>query len=95
MIQSVFLIGAILTVAIVVINIVLLKASPKEKYTCYYPSFVFIIAGLLFLGLASLMDKVEVMGAGLGGWGIASLFAAAIGLIVTSILDSNANNANA
>ena len=88
MIQSVLIIGAVLTVAITVINLILVKASGKEKFTGYYASYVFFIAGLLFIGLASLIEKVEVLGAGLGGWGIASLFAAAIGLIITAIADS-------
>ncbi|MEC5423006.1 hypothetical protein QGM71_05770 [Virgibacillus sp. C22-A2] len=91
MIQSVFTIAIILTIAIIAISFVLSKNSSKDKYTSYFPSIILIIIGLLLLGAASLFDKIEIMGAGLGGWGIASLFAAAIGLIITSILDTYAN----
>ncbi|HLR68301.1 hypothetical protein [Virgibacillus alimentarius] len=90
MIQSVLTIGAILTVASLVLSFILLKATPKEKFMSYIPGAVFFAAGLILLLFAT-FGKVEIMGAGLGGWGIASLFAAAIGLIITAILDSFQN----
>lgn len=90
MFQSVLTIGIILVVISVVLSVVILKATPKEKYTGYIPCGLFFAAGLILLLFAT-YGKVEVMGAGLGGWGIACLFASAIGFIITSIVDSNAN----
>ncbi|SHH95489.1 MULTISPECIES: hypothetical protein [Virgibacillus] len=91
MFQSVLTIGAILVVAVVAVSLILLKATSKESYTGYFPGILIGLAGLVFLMLASVIGKVEIMGAGLGGWGIASLFAAAIGLIITALTDTYAN----
>ncbi|HLQ71469.1 MAG TPA: hypothetical protein VK142_06675 [Bacillota bacterium] len=85
MVQSVFIIGAVMLVITLVLNIIFLKAFSKSTYACYYPSMVFSLSGLLFL-LVATYEKIEVLGAGMGGWGIAFLFASAIGFIVTSIL---------
>lgn len=90
MIQSVFTIGIILVIVAVALSVILLKATPKEKFTGYFPNFVFMAAGLILLLFAT-YNKVEVMGAGLGGWGIACMFAGAIGAIITSVVDSYAN----
>lgn len=95
MFQSVLTIGIILVAVAIVLSLVLLKATPKEKYTGYIPNMLLFAAGLILLLFAT-YGKVEIMGAGLGGWGIACLFAGAIGFIVTSIVDANANaNVNA
>ncbi len=91
MFQSVLTIGAILAVAVVAVSLILLKATSKESYTGYFPGILIGLTGLVFLMLASVIGKVEIMGAGLGGWGIASLFAAAIGLIITALTDTYAN----
>ncbi|RFA36659.1 hypothetical protein CAI16_04555 [Virgibacillus dokdonensis] len=91
MFQSVLTIGAILVVAVIVLSLVLLKATSKDSYTGYFPGIGVGLAGLVFLMFAASIDKVEIMGAGLGGWGIASLFAAAIGLIITALADTYAN----
>jgi len=88
MVQSVFIIGGVMLVITLILNIILLKAFSKSTYACYYPSMVFTISGLVFL-LVATFDKIEVLGAGMGGWGIAFLFAAAIGFIITSILAMN------
>lgn len=71
-----------------VLNFIFLKAFSKSTYACYYPSMVFAISGLLFL-LVATYDKIEVLGAGMGGWGIAFLFASAAGFILTSLLVIN------
>lgn len=90
MFQAVLTIGIILTVVAIAISVILLKVTPKEKYTGYIPNALFFAAGLILLLIAT-FTKVEVMGAGLGGWGIACLFAAAIGFVITSIIDSYSN----
>ena len=90
MIQSVFTIGIILIVVAVAVSLILLKATPKEKYIGYAPNMLLGAAGLILL-LVATYGKIEVMGAGLGGWGIACLFASAIGFIVTAVVDSFAN----
>ncbi|WP_010647804.1 hypothetical protein [Oceanobacillus massiliensis] len=91
MIEAVLTIGAILTAINVVVNIVLVNKSSKESQSSYYPSFFLAIVGLLLVLVASLAPKVDLLGAGFGGWGIAALFAAAIGFVITSILDSYKN----
>lgn len=93
MIQSVFTIGIILTVVMVILGFVLSKALSKDTYTVYYPFMAMFFIGLLLLLFATIIDKIVIMGAGLGGWGIACLFASAIGFIVTAILDSYAQEA--
>ena len=90
MIQSVFTIGIILVIVAVALSVILLKATPNEKFTGYYPNFILMAAGLILLLIAT-YNKIEVMGAGLGGWGIACLFAGAIGAVIASIVDSYAN----
>ena len=90
MVQSVFLLGAVFTAIVLIVNIVLLKAN-KKSYACYYTSIFFVLVGLLLLAIASVAPKVDLLGAGFGGWGIAALFAAAIGFMVTSIVDSYQN----
>ena len=89
MIQAVFTIGIILTVIMVILSIVLAKASLKG-YTLYYPFAALFGIGLILLLFATIIDKVEIAGAGLGGWGIASLFASAVGFIIAAILDAYA-----
>lgn len=93
MIQSVFIIGIILSVVAVILGFVLVKAKLKGSYTAYFPIMAIGAIGLILLLFATIIDKVVIMGAGLGGWGIACVFAAAIGLVVTSILDSYAQEA--
>jgi len=94
MIQAVISIGAILTIITLLINVVLVKKTPNESRSAYYPNIFLTIVGTLLLGVASLAPKVDLLGAGFGGWGIAALFAAAIGLVITAIIDSY-NNAEA
>lgn len=93
MIQSVITIGAILTVIVLAISIVLVKVTPAKSYVTYFPGFIFFASGLILLLFATLSDRIHPFGleAGLGGWGIACLFAAVISLIVTTVFDSYKN----
>ncbi|UJL45412.1 hypothetical protein KFZ58_13490 [Virgibacillus sp. NKC19-16] len=95
MIQSVFTIGGILTAVVLVISIFLANASKKESHVRYYPSVYVAVVGLLLVLIAPIIGKVEIMGAGFGGWGIAALFAAAIGFVITSIMDAYAQDSKA
>lgn len=87
MVQSVLILGAVMTVIALIVNISLLKAN-KRSYSCYYASIFFTTVGLLLLAIASVVPKVDLLGAGFGGWGIASMFAAAISFMVTAIVDA-------
>jgi len=87
-IESVFTIGGVLTVISIVLGLILVKATGKKSYIGYAPGAIFFGGGLILLLLASVIGKTVIMGAGLGGWGIACLFAAAIGFIITSTADA-------
>jgi len=93
MIQSVFMIGIVLTVVLVVLGFILSKTPLTKGYGIYVPFMAVFGIGLILLLFATIIDRIWIMGAGLGGWGIACLFASAIGFIVTSILDSYAQEA--
>lgn len=88
MIQAVLTYGAILAVVLLVVSLVLVKVTPKSKYIAYFPGFIFFGIGLILLLFATLFDRIYVLNAGLGGWGIACLFAAVISLIVSAIVDA-------
>lgn len=88
MIQAVMTIGAILTAAVLLVSVILVRISPKNSYIAYVPGFVFFAAGLILLLFATLFDRILIMDAGLGGWGIASLFAATISMIIAAIMDA-------
>lgn len=91
MIQSVFTIGIVLTVIMVILGIILAKAKIKG-FKIYYPFLALFLIGLFLLLFATILERTWIMGAGLGGWGIACLFAAAISFITTSIIDTYAHN---
>ena len=93
MIESVFTIGGVLVVIAIILGILVLKATPKTSYLSYAPGAIFFAAGLVLLLLASILDKTVIYGAGLGGWGIASLFAAAFSFVFTSTAESFAQKA--
>lgn len=88
MIQATLAIGAVLTVVLLIVGFILLKATPAKSYATYIPGLVFFGAGLILLLFATILDRIWIMGAGLGGWGIASLFAAAISLVVLAVFDA-------
>jgi hypothetical protein len=90
MIEAVILLGIVMTVITLVINLVLLKVN-RKSYACYYASIFFCFVGLLLLAIASVAPRVDLLGAGFGGWGIAALFAGAIGFMVTAIVDAYSN----
>lgn len=90
MVQTTILLGIVFAVLALIINFVLLKAN-KQSYACYYTSFFFFISGLLLLAIASVLPKVDLLGAGFGGWGIAALFASAVSFMITAILDAYQN----
>ncbi|WP_087972483.1 hypothetical protein [Oceanobacillus rekensis] len=91
MVQAVITIGAILTAITLIANIVLVKMTSKESHSPYYISLFLGIVGILLLLVASFAPKVDMLGAGFGGWGIAAMFSAAIGFIISSIMDSYRN----
>lgn len=88
MIQATFLIGGILTAAILVISVLAVRLTPAKSYIGYFPGFISFGAGLILLLLATLFDRIWIAGAGLGGWGIACLFAGAISLMVAAAVDT-------
>lgn len=93
MIQSVFSIGIVLTAITIILGFILAKSSKKSGYGIYYPFLALFGIGLFLLLFATILDKIVMLGAGLGGWGIACLFSAAVGLIVTSIVDASVQEA--
>ncbi|TXL65130.1 hypothetical protein FHP05_08320 [Cerasibacillus terrae] len=90
MVQSVVIIGAVMTIIMVLLGVGLLKASSKATFLPYYPGVVIFATGVVMATLPAIIGngKIVIMGAGIGGWGIAFMFAAAIGLILTSIVDA-------
>lgn len=92
MIVTAVIIGLVLVVALMIVNIILSKLSSKDKYIMYMPGVVLFATGLILFIVASMAGKVEITGLGLGGWGIACLFAAAIGVTITSIVDTNTHS---
>ena len=90
MIGSVFTVGGILSAAVVIINLILLKVTASDKFISYLPSHISSAAGLILLLIATFVDE-SFAGAPLGGWGIAALFAGAIGYVITAIVDTYTN----
>src|SRR5699024_7303002 len=84
---ALFLIGGIVALISIILGVILIKATAKSSYVGYVPATAFFAVGLVCLLIATL-TKIEVMGAGLGGWGIACLFAGAIGFVITSTFDA-------
>lgn len=80
-------IGISLLVVIMLVNIVITLAAPKGGYGIYLPAAVIFVAGIVMVTISS-FAKVEMIGIGFGGWGGASLFASAIGFIVTSLVET-------
>lgn len=93
MIESVFMIGIVMTIAAVILGFILTRVNFKATYAPYYPFFALFMAGLFLLLFATIVERTFILGAGLGGWGIACLFASSIGFIVTAILDTYRHHA--
>ncbi|GAA0288769.1 lipopolysaccharide export LptBFGC system permease protein LptF [Gracilibacillus halotolerans] len=89
MAQATVIIWAVLTVLVVILNVVFGKAKPAKSFATYIPGAVVFFVGLVFLTLSSSMSRVEILGAGFGGWGIACLMAATTALLITAVYDSN------
>ncbi|GAB4072998.1 hypothetical protein GCM10028778_06500 [Barrientosiimonas marina] len=84
------IIGLSLLVVIMLVNVIITatsSASPGNSFGIYLPPTVIFAAGLIMLA-ASTFGKIEMAGLGFGGWGAASLFAAAVGFVVTSVVES-------
>ena len=95
-INSTLAIGAVLVPAVLILSLIVLKATPKDKYIAYYPGFISFMTGLFLLLFATILDRTFIMGAGLGGWGIACLFAGVISMMITAVVDVYGQvNANA
>lgn len=77
-----------MTVIMIALGFILLKTPGKNPYMPYIPGMIVFPGGILLIVIATIAGKIEIMGAGLGGWGIAFLFASAIGFIITAIIDS-------
>lgn len=88
MIQAVLTIGAVLTAIVLIVSVILVRVTPKDSYVAYFPGFIFFGAGLILLLFATLFDRIWIMDAGLGGWGIASLFAATISMVIAAVVDA-------
>lgn len=87
MITSALTIGGILSAALLIISVILVKVTPKNSYVAYFPGFLFFAAGLILLLFATILDRIWIMGVGLGGLGIACLFAAAVSMMVSVVFD--------
>ncbi|SFE22649.1 hypothetical protein SAMN05216238_11094 [Lentibacillus persicus] len=79
--------GISLLVIVMIINIIITVATPPGGYGIYIPAAAIAVVGGILVTISAAAD-IEMMGLGLGGWGGASLFAAALALIVTSIVES-------
>lgn len=84
LVQSVITIGAILSVAAIILGFIFLKATRGKGYLPYVVSAILFVGGIVLV-CAATPKKVLIMDVGLGGWGIASLFAAGISFIVTAV----------
>lgn len=82
-----------MTVIAVILGIILTKVNFKATYAPYYPFFALFMAGLFLLLFATIVERTFILGAGLGGWGLACLFSSAVAFIVTAILDTYRHHA--
>ncbi|SET59750.1 hypothetical protein SAMN05216389_11651 [Oceanobacillus limi] len=87
LVQSVITIGAVLTALAILLGFILIKILRNATYIYYFPCLVLFGSGIVFLLAAMAVGKVDIMGAGLGGWGIATLFASGISFMVTTVND--------
>lgn len=87
MFMTAVLIGASILTGLMILNMIISKASSYSKYTIYIPASAVFGIGL-FLLFISTFNNIVVSGLGLGGWGISCLFAAAVTAVATSIVDS-------
>lgn len=88
LIQNTFIVGGILTAVVLVISVLAVRFTPAKSYIGYFPGFISFGAGLILLLFATLFDRIWVFGTGLGGLGIACLFAGAASLMVAALVDT-------
>lgn len=88
MIQATFIIGGSLTAALLVISIAATLFTQPKSYVGYFPGLISFVAGLILLLFATLLDRIWIAGAGLGGWGIACLFAGVISMMIAAVVDT-------
>lgn len=89
MVQATITYGVILTVILLIVSLILLKATPKKSYITYFPGFIFFAIGLICLLFATILEnRVWILNAGFGGWGLAFLFSAGITLMITAVADA-------
>ncbi|WP_036689567.1 hypothetical protein [Paucisalibacillus globulus] len=84
LVQAVITIGAVLAVIAIILGFIFLKSTGGKGYLAYYPSAILFFGGIIVV-CAATPKKIMIWEAGLGGWGIACLFAAAISFMVTSV----------
>ncbi|WP_047981769.1 hypothetical protein [Ornithinibacillus contaminans] len=82
--EVIMTIGAVLAVIAIVLGLLGIRIS-RVTYLPYIPSLVMFACGVAVLLLTTVVKKMEFMEVGLGGWGIACLFAAVIGFFVISV----------
>jgi len=95
MIQAVLTTGPIIVAVVLIISVILIRVTPQGSYVGYFPGFISFGSGLILLLFATILDRIWIMGAGLGGWGIALLFAGAVSLMISAIVDSYRQSSNA
>ncbi|WP_010532070.1 hypothetical protein [Lentibacillus jeotgali] len=74
-------------VVIMIANIIVSLASSNGGVGIFIPMAIVSVAGLIMVAISS-FAKIEMMGLGFGGWGGASLFAAALAGIATSLVET-------
>lgn len=84
LVQAVVTIAAVLAVIAIILGFIFLKSSGGNGYLPYIPSAILFFGGIIVVCSAT-PKKIMIWEAGLGGWGIASLFAAGVSFMVLSI----------
>ena len=87
-IEATIRIAAVLIPSVLIISLIILKMTPRDKYVGYFPGFISFMVGLFLLLFATILERKFILGAGLGGWGIACLFAGVISMMITAIVDA-------
>lgn len=85
LVQAVITIAAVLTIAAIILGFIFLKSSGGKGYLPYIPSAILFFGGIIVV-CAATPQKIMIWEAGLGGWGIASLFAAGISFMILSVI---------
>ncbi|MFD2044862.1 hypothetical protein ACFSTA_14355 [Ornithinibacillus salinisoli] len=86
-VQSVITISAVLGALAIILGFLLIKLFQHATYLFYFPSLVLFGSGIVFILSTMALEGIEILGAGLGGWGIAALFASLLSFFVTTVTD--------